>query len=238
MDTYPTSNQSKEELAKRISLVRRDMSDLLFHFTRSTPDGRTASSVLNKILSEGLLRGTSKQKHLDKFICFTEAPIQECNSIFSLVSIATLPEHLPRYEPYGVAIAKKWLYEKGGRHVIYDHPDARVDISPSQLYRFAPYDPENGKDFTWEREWRIKKDELILDPDHTLVIVPSSKEAFEIVYKYASVGIVGTEFEYDSEDWDDPFATYISEAHEVQEHISNWLAVSLELFGLDIKTIS
>lgn len=232
-----TSNKSKEELAKRISLVRRDMSSLLFHFTRRT-ENESASSVLDKILSKGKLHGTSKSTDSDKFICFTEAPIQECNSIFSLVSIATLAEHLPRYEPYGVAVSKKWLYEKGGRHVIYDHPDERSDISKSQLYRFAPYDPENGKDFTWEREWRIKKDELELDPEHTLVIVPTSKEAFEVVYKYASVGIVGHEYEYDSDDWDNPNAAYITEAHEVQEHIANWLAVSLEMFGLDINTSS
>jgi len=231
MNTIPTPNQAKEELAKRISLVRRDMSDLLFHFTKSTAD-ESANSVLEKILNEGKLRGASKPKNSDKFVCFTEAPIQECNSIFSLVSIATLPEHLPRYEPYGVAVSKKWLYEQGGRHVIYDHPNARSDFSKSQLYRFAPYDPENGKDFTWEREWRIKADELILDPNHTLVVVPSSEEAFKIVYNYASVGIVGFEPEYS---WDDG-APYISGGHEVQEHNSTWLAVSLEMFGLDLKT--
>jgi hypothetical protein len=236
MNTCLPPNQSKEELAKRISLVRRDMSDLLFHFTRRKDDIESASSVLYKILNEGKLRGTSKQKDSDKFVCFTEAPIQECNSIFSLVSIATLPEHLPRYEPYGVAVSKKWLYEQGGRHVIYDHPNARSDFSKSQLYRFAPYDPLIGKDFTWEREWRIKTDELLLDPSYTLVVVPSSEEAFKIVYDHARVNIVGVEYEYDSEDHGDSSAAYISDAHEVQEHISTWLAVSLDMFGLDLET--
>jgi hypothetical protein len=225
MNTHATPKQS-EELAKRICLVRRDMSNLLFHFTRRTPDNESASSVLHKILNEGKLRGTSRQKSVDKHVCFTEAPIQECNSIFSLVSIATSPEHLARYEPYGIAVSKKWLYEKGGRHVIYDHPSARSDISKSQLYRFAPYDPERGKDYTWEREWRIKIDELELDPQHTLVVVPSSAEAFEIVYGFAHVDI---EHDWASDDWDDPTAGYITGSHHI--HKPHWLTVSLEMFG-------
>jgi hypothetical protein len=227
------NGKSKEELATRIKIVRRDMSDLLFHFTRRT-DNKSARDVLNNILNEGKLKGTAKSNKSDKFICFTEAPIQECNSIFSLVSIATLPDHLPRYEPYGVAVSKKWLYEKGGRHVIYDHPDARNEISASQNYRFAPYSPLDGKDFTWEREWRIKSDELELDPNCTLVVVPTAKEAFEIVYSRSSIGIVGFDYDYDSDDWDDPTAAYICDAHEIQEHIPIWLAVSLDMFGLNI----
>jgi hypothetical protein len=224
----------KKELATRIKIVRRDMSDLLFHFTRRTKT-ESAKNVLDKILNERKLKGTAKSSEQDKFICFTEAPIQECNSIFSLVSIATQPGHLPRYEPYGVAVPKKWLYEKGGRHVIYDHPDARKEISSSQNYRFAPYSPLDGKDFTWEREWRIKSSELELDPASTLVVVPTAKEAFQIVYSRSSIDIVGHDDEYSSDDWDDPTAAYICGSSEIQEHTPTWLAVSLEMFGLAIE---
>lgn len=228
------NDKSKEELATRINIVRRDMSDLLFHFTRRTTKNESASDVLNKILNDGKLKGTSKRKGSDKFICFTEAPIQECNSIFSLVSIATLPEHLPRYEPYGIAVPKEWLYRKGGRHVIYDHPDAREELTESQSYRFAPYVPFDGKDYTWEREWRIKIDELVLEPSKTLVVVPTAQEAFDIVYKSASVGIVGYDYEYECEDWRNPDEAYICGSSEIQEHTPTWLAVSLDMFGLNI----
>jgi hypothetical protein len=234
MIIHPTPVLS-EELAKRIRLVRRDVGDLLFHFTRSVEpntvstifeDGSThymsgsASSVLRKILHEGKLLGTSRWTYGENTICFTEAPIQEFNSVFSLVSIASTLAERPRYEPYGIAVSKKWLFEKGGRPVIYDHVDAFQQYPDSLRHRFVPYDPTNGVDFTWEREWRIKTDELMLDPKHTLVIVPTAEEAFEVVYGFANI----------EADWDVEGShgeAYITGTY----HEPKWLAVSLDMFG-------
>jgi hypothetical protein len=218
------------ELAKRIRLVRRDVTDLLFHFTRSVhPDNesglsRSASSVLRKILNEGKLLGSSRWTEGVNTICFTEAPIQEFNSIFSLASIAASLDQRPRYEPYGIAVSKKWLFEQGGRPVVYDHPDAIAEFSASQRYRYVPYDPCAGIDFTWEREWRVKSSTLLLDPKHTLVIVPTSAEAFELVYGYANL----------EADWDvegSQGEAYITGTY----HSPKWLAVSLDLFGLSFS---
>jgi hypothetical protein len=121
MKTHPQPELSAE-LAKCIRLVRRDVSDLLFHFTRNihpawvairlpgrgyhSMDG-SASNVLKKILYEGKLLGSSHWTYGYNTVCFTEAPIQEFNSIFSLVSIAASNSERPRYEPYGVAVTKK-----------------------------------------------------------------------------------------------------------------------------------
>lgn len=235
MATHPTPELS-DELAKRIRLVRRDVGDLLFHFTRNIEPkrvsvsfnenhtlhmGGSASSVLRKILYEEKLIGTSHWTYGENTICFTEAPIQELNSVFSLVSIASSMAERPRYEPYGIAVSKKWLFEKGGRPVIYDHSNAFSQYPESLRHRFVPYAPTDGVDFTWEREWRIKADELILDPKHTLVVVPTSEEAFEIVYEFAKI-----EAEWDTEgSHGDP---YISGSY----HAPKWLAVSLDMFGL------
>lgn len=107
-----------EELAKRIRLVRRDIGSLLFHFTRKPPGkfleiqhsggavttlSATAYSVLRKILGEGCLKGTDAWTAEENCISFTEAPIQEFNSVFSLVAIAASESQRPRYEPYGIA---------------------------------------------------------------------------------------------------------------------------------------
>ncbi len=222
------------ELAKRIRLVRRDMSDLLFHFTRGKEpiwhesrgyrfnSADTASHILTKILREGFLHGSSEWTYGKNTICFTEAPIQEFNSIFSLVSIASEKHHRPRYEPYGVAVNKRWLFSQGGRPVIYDHPDFKTKYPDNFLYRFCPYDPENGIDYTWEREWRIEMKELRLDSKHTLVIVPTSAEAFEIVYENSNL-----EADVDS----DGVSMGVF-------HTPTWLAVSLDMFGFtyDSKT--
>ena len=78
------------ELLKRIKLVRRDLGSLLFHFTRAPgcptvevetgPGSRvimpaSASAVLQKILHEGALKGTSRWTYGFSCVCFTEAPI-------------------------------------------------------------------------------------------------------------------------------------------------------------------
>lgn len=215
--------QISKDLYDRIKLVRRDFGNLLFHFTR-IPDQekitkknyngpRSAWGVLRKILLEGKIIGTSKWTHGQKCVCFTEAPIQEFRSIFSLVEIAATQQQKPRYEPYGIAVSKRWLFEKGGRPVIYDHPDTFSLLHKDQKYRFVPYDPTHGIDFTWEREWRIKVDHLELDPRETLVVVPDSQEAYTLVYEFAEPELDG--------DWDSP-AVY---------HNPKWLAVSLDLFG-------
>lgn len=176
----------------------------------------SAFGVLEKILYEGKLIGTSGWTYGEACICFTEAPIQEFNSIFALVEIASSENERPRYEPYGIAVSKSFLFERGGRSVIYDHPSAFDELPSSQKYRFVPYDPQQGIDFTWEREWRIKADALILDPKETLVVVPTSEEAFKLVYEYSNME---ADFDRDGS----PIGAY---------HVPKWLAVSLELFGL------
>jgi hypothetical protein len=180
----------------------------------------SAYSVLKKILYEGALQGTSTWTYGEPTVCFTEAPIHEFNSIFSLVSVAASKAERPRYEPYGIAVSKRWLFARGGRPVIYDHPDTLERYPLSQKYRFVPYNPSTGVDFTWEREWRMRTEALDLDPKETLVVVPTSDEAFELVYGFSQ----------EEADWDVegshgvpyPIGTY---------HVPKWLAVSLDLFG-------
>ena len=201
MTDHKTPQMSKE-LFDRIRLVRRDFGDLLFHFTRAAKErfltiqrghGGTmsipssASGVLSKILHEGNLTGTSKWTHGTKCVCFTEAPIQEFGSIFSLVEIASSKRERPRYEPYGIAVSKKWLFERGGRPVIYEDPNSFDEFPEDLKYRFVPYNPGEGIDFTWEREWRIRIESLKLDPKETLVVVPTSDEAFDFVYEFADI---------------------------------------------------
>jgi hypothetical protein len=78
-------------------------------------------------------------------------------------------------------------------------------------------DPTKGIDFTWEREWRIKTEYLRLDPRETLVVVPASEEAFDLVYEFADL---------EPDDWDEE-AGLPSHVY----HKPKWLDVSLDIFG-------
>ncbi len=179
--------ETDKTLMERIRIVRRDIGNLLFHFTKTNEEeGKDALTILRKILNEGKLLGSSRWiEDKSKCICFTEAPIQEFASLFSLVKIAADKKQRPRYEPYGVAVGKEWLYEKGGRAVIYDNSALYEKLPEGLKYRYVPFDPQNGVDCTWEREWRIRSEELLLEPEHTLIIVPDAKTAFEIAYSYS-----------------------------------------------------
>jgi hypothetical protein len=77
-----------------------------------------------------------------------------------------------RYKPFGIMVAKAWLFERGGRPVIYQ-PDAEFELlHEGQRFRHVRYEP-GSVDFTWEREWRIQTSELQLDPGETTLVVPN-----------------------------------------------------------------
>jgi hypothetical protein len=71
-------------------------------------------------------------------------------------------------------VPKTWGFERGGRPVIYQTEEEYHNLPESLRWRHVRFDPLNGIDFTWEREWRIRIDELVLDISVAVVIVPDS----------------------------------------------------------------
>ncbi len=89
-------------------------------------------------------------------VSFTEAPIEAFIDGF----VRQFP--FTRYSRFGVMFDKSWVFELGGRPVIYQ-PEIEFNILPEELrWRHVRYEPgaEQAKDFTWEREWRMNCDEL------------------------------------------------------------------------------
>jgi hypothetical protein len=68
-------------------------------------------------------------------------------------------------------VDKVWLYEKGGRPVIYQSEAEFKLLRPSQRFRHKRYEPP-AEDFTWEREWRIRND-VAIDPAASTLVVPN-----------------------------------------------------------------
>ncbi len=219
---------AKDRLIRGMNLVRRDLGSLLFHWTRSQFRRESesiidsswvkepAGNILFKILREGFLKGSSgfiRGNH--QCVCFTEAPISEVAALFKLASYMRENDR-PRYEPYGIAVRKEWLFSQGGRPVIYQSDAEYENLSEELKWRHARYEPNNGIDFTWEREWRIRTSSLTLDPKHTLVVVPTVDEAFCIMYENSVLEAI---------DWDEssPSGVY---------HKPRWLSVSLDFFGV------
>jgi hypothetical protein len=217
------------QFLEEVRQQRRDLGDLLFHFTRTPREqvvmdgGRImmsahAGAVLEKIAREGRLIGSNGYiRGGYRCVCFSETPISEIPTVLRLAQHAAEEGLRPRYEPYGVAIPKEWLFAQGGRPVIYQ-PDDEFDLLPEEMkYRHVRYEP-GRVDFTWEREWRIRTDELKIDPEHTLFVLPTADAVFEFTYGHASL---------EGDDYDDETGLPGGFYHEPR-----WMAVSLDLFGL------
>lgn len=150
-------------------MARRDICPQVIHFTKG-PNPDEAFNRLRTILYEGRLRGgTGNIKGGYTCVCFTEAPLEVLPQGF-VNSTA-----FSRYSPFGIMFDKRWLFEQGGRPVIYQ-ADADYAALPEALrWRHVRYEPHGAApiDFTWEREWRIRADELLFNPGVATVVLPS-----------------------------------------------------------------
>lgn len=164
--------------------MRIDLSDRLIHLSKANsedstdPRGDAAANLLG-ILDEKRLRGgNGKIKGSYKCVCFSEAPVAALTHL-----LAKGPKGY-RYQPYGILLEKQWLFAKGGRPVIYG-TDSDWTLLPSALeYRYVKFDLTGPYpiDFTWEREWRILADELVINPNDVTVVVPNreAKKVFHL----------------------------------------------------------
>ncbi|MBI2335780.1 MAG: hypothetical protein HYU97_03345 [Deltaproteobacteria bacterium] len=134
-------------MKREIQSVRRDLSHYLFHWTRRTQQ-KPASDILMEILEQKILKGSNNyirgscgESH--KCVCFTETPVSEFVSLFKFVlrNRDKPNAELLRYEPYGIAVKKEWLFKQDGRPVIYQ-TNAEYEKLPSDLqWRHCKYDP-------------------------------------------------------------------------------------------------
>ena len=148
-------------------MIRDDLSSKLVHLTSG--DWDNAAVTFQKIVGEKRLRGgTGGIKDNLQCVCFSEAPISKLSTILANPSQLGF-----RYAPFGVMVDKEWLFKQGGRPVIYQSEDEYKLLHRDQRYRHKQYEPDKDIDFTWEREWRIRTEELLLDPSNITLVVPN-----------------------------------------------------------------
>lgn len=151
-------------------MVRDDLSERLIHLTRGDTDQAAADAFVSILAERKVHGGTGCIKGGYRCVCFSEAPVSKLSHI-----LAVPTAHGMRYRPFGVMVSKSWLFARGGRPVIYQ-PDAEYELlHESQRFRHVRFEPDTPVDFTWEREWRIRTDELVVEPEQTTVVVPTRK---------------------------------------------------------------
>ena len=118
-----------------MNMNRDDLSSKLIHLTKGTWDN--AADVFVKILKEKRLLGSARDiRDQSKCICFSEAPIAKLSYILAERSALEF-----RYAPFGIMVDKTWLFEKGGRPVIYQPDDEYEMMDINHKFLHKKYNP-------------------------------------------------------------------------------------------------
>lgn len=185
-----------KDWGKRISR-RSDISMGLVHLTKGN-EQLNAFQVLMKILKEQKIVGSTNQivnGHPRGFICGNDAVVcfQDV-PLFSLSENILLEQQmhsenpsLPiRYTAFGLRFNKRYIYQNGGRPVIYEKTSTAKNFLPQDEYwRIVKLDLDNDEniiDWTHEREWRIKGDFNFCLSEVEILL--SDQDSVKKFYKY------------------------------------------------------
>jgi len=146
--------------------MRIDLSHYLVHWTKGETD-EDAYQTLLKICSDESIKGTNGPGVYghDKVICFTETPAKLFHSGKN-----------GKLKQFGVSISKHEIFNLGGLPVIYQPSEQRNFLDKRILWRHVDFNLNslNFSDYTWQREWRLKMDNLCLNDINIYLLVPDS----------------------------------------------------------------
>jgi hypothetical protein len=153
---------------------------MLTHFTR-TSHPAVALDNLAAILSAGTIRASAKMIRTKRpVICFFDAPFEH------LARVLVNNDARRRYEPFGIAVKKRYAFRMGARPVIYLPSDEAAAILPeTELWRVVTldYNRRPAVDWSFEREWRMAGD-LHFAARDAVVLVEDWRDADEIYDRF------------------------------------------------------
>lgn len=152
---------------------------MLMHFTRA---GRTESALDNlvSILREGVVRGSTRMvRERRAVVCLFDVPVRDLRMLLDR-------RNRRRYEPFGIAIDKRYAFRMGARPVIYmPWDEAESLLAPGERWRVVALELERDVpiDWSYEREWRLAGD-LALPASRAVALVENWRDADEIYDRF------------------------------------------------------
>jgi hypothetical protein len=152
---------------------------MLTHFTRASKTG-DALDNLATILRKGMIRGSTRMVRSQRaVVCLFDAPLAELEPLLER-------NNRRRYEPFGIALDKRYAFRMGARPVIYaPWPEAQRLLEAEEMWRVVGIDLERTPpvDWTFEREWRVL-DELRLPLRGAVALVESWRDVDDIYERF------------------------------------------------------
>ena len=161
------------------ALIKEAGGGMLTHFTRASHPA-AALDNLAAILSAGTIRASSRMIRTKRpVICFFDAPFEHLARVLD-------PRARRRYEPFGIAVSKRYAFKMGARPVIYlPWKEAAAILPQSELWRVVSLDigRRPAVDWSFEREWRMAGD-LHFGARDSVVLVQDWRDADEIYDRF------------------------------------------------------
>lgn len=158
---------------------RGDITSHVTHLTRIETNVSDAVDTLIKMINERKIIGSDTTKGFiigdNPAVCFQEAPLYGvCQNVYHEQQNKKELGGKRRYDAIGLSFAKRYVYEKGGRPVLYEDKDIAKEILPKEeWWRIVNFNLSNEDriiDWTHEREWRVKND-FYFDLSETYVLL-------------------------------------------------------------------
>jgi hypothetical protein len=152
---------------------------MLTHFTRA---GKTSSALDNlvTILRDGVIRGSTRMVREGRaVVCLFDVPVRDLRVLLDR-------RNRRRYEPFGIAIEKRYAFRMGARPVIYmPWCEAENLLAPGERWRVVGLELERNTpiDWSYEHEWRLAGD-LALPAGRAVALVETWRDADEIYDRF------------------------------------------------------
>jgi hypothetical protein len=148
--------------------LRLDLTDSLTYWVKPGPD---MERDFLDLLSRARIGGDKPPYVLgdSPIVGFTEVPLA-----LSAKLLCGAKDFGINYAPVGLLFERRWVYEHGGRPVIYQRAEEAALLPAALLYRHVTLDFDQQIDFTWKREWRIPTSALDLQQAPCRPVLPTA----------------------------------------------------------------
>ncbi len=151
---------------------------MLTHFTRASRSGSAMDNLIS-ILDQRLISGGRRMIRGGKHaVCLFDLPLKDLSTLL-------VRENRRRYEPFGIAVNRRYAFKIGARPVIYmPWSEARRTVAPSEYWRVVSLELSRTPpvDWSYEREWRIGGD-LKLETFATAALVETRSDV-DVIYDH------------------------------------------------------